>query len=119
MNASPDRIEALLVDLGRKLDKLLEVVDAQKPPALSEDDLRRLKVLLPAVHAGIGSVVWSVHDLMLRPEPPIVAALADVALSPKMIGKLLARAAEVPIGGLRVERAKEVREGVLWAVEQV
>ena len=97
-------------------DELRAVTLPRRGSQLTADDRSTLIAALPIIAAALGSEPWTTNDLFTlgAQRPPLARALG--ALSPKQFGKLLARAADVPIGSYMVERVGDRRDGGIWRV---
>lgn len=103
-----------LLDGQRQILERLEHQQRTTPPPLCRADLARLTRLLPAIAGALGSEDFTSRDLVEHAAPGLQLVLRG--LSAKQVGRLLARAAGVEVGGWVVERrGLEINVG-LWRV---
>ncbi len=130
-----DRIELALAQIlegQRRIVSQLEALPARVAAAmlgerqerrLDTTDLAALRAVLPLIFDAVGSATWQLRDLAAdRPdvyEALLRAAGASGPSPDRKAGKLLARAAGVPVRGLLVERSGERRSGALWTLKEV
>lgn len=114
--------EAEVVQLLQHIAALLETLpERMRRPAaaspLTAKDRATLRQLLPAIFASVGASVWVVRDLFdhAQRDDALRAAIGDV--TPRSLGRLLARAEGVVVEGRVLYRGDEVREGRLWSVD--
>jgi hypothetical protein len=91
---------------------LLRQLLERRPTPLSAADRDRLARVLPAIVGAFGSEPFTSRDLLAD----AAVRLTVRPMTAKQIGKLLARAAGVPIEGLIVERDGAELKACLWRV---
>lgn len=107
------------------LAELREDVQLLTRALLASNDRRDLARLLPAVHALLGSQIWSASSLAgaaaLSPnDGPLSMLIAENTTERgglRGFGRLLARLEGTPLDGLRLVRCgDDAREGALYAI---
>jgi hypothetical protein len=113
--STPDQTETLLRELITEVRGLRLALERQRRPVatLSRDDRAVLSRLVPAIAGALGSEPFTSRDL---PDASPGLRLVLRGLSPKQIGRLLSRAAGVPIDGWLVERCGTEINVTLWRV---
>lgn len=87
---------------------------------LGQLDQARLEVLLPAINEALGETRWITGEMFAHAytrAPKLLAALDT--LTPDACGKLLRRAVNHQVAGLRVERVRRTHDGVVWRVTTI
>ena len=91
---------------------------------LGASDYSALAALLPLVHQATAGRAFALDELAeraLRGDAKLATALAAATRSggARRLGRMFARAAGVPVGGLLVRRVGDARTGARWAVVRV
>jgi hypothetical protein len=121
---------AILRRISEQLDALPGRIAAaierqpRAPRRLSPADAAVFAKLLPAIHAGLPNVTFSVrllHDYGALAAPQYVALrnALESAGGSRTIGHLLRRGAKSDIPGFKIEANGESSEGVLWSLTEV
>ena len=84
--------------------------------ALTAGDRRVLATLLPSISRSIGDAVFTSVDLQAHAATDDHLRDALGGISPRRLGKLLARCAGLDLDCVCVQRVGSVREGALWRV---
>ena len=108
----------LLRRIAAGIDRLAPV---EAPSSgLSRDDRAVLAALLPAISMTIGDVQFTASDLAeeATDDDELQAAITACGLNGRQLGRLFARGCNTEVAGHRIERAGEVRDGVLWRVRR-
>jgi hypothetical protein len=114
--AAADPIETLLtqiLDVNRRMLAALEQPRQVSP--MTRADRARLAAILPAIAGALGSEPFASRDLKADDAAPALRVVLK-GLTVKSIGRLLARAEGIPIGGLLVERCGVEINVTLWRV---
>jgi hypothetical protein len=111
IDLAPELLEVLR-EINAKLDRLLA---ARAPAApLSRDDRAFLARLLPAAAGVLGSEPF--HAAELCEHDAAALRLVCAGLSARRLGRLLRRAADIPIAGYVVKRRGVEAGAVLWQI---
>jgi hypothetical protein len=107
---------AILAELQEIKRLVLQVLEGQqqRKPSLARTDRTRLERILPAVAGALGSEPFTSRDLAADRSPALRVVLRN--LSAKSIGKLLARAEGLEIGGWLIKRCGVEINVTLWRV---
>ncbi len=95
----------------------LDVLEARRSSRLSQADQDRLGRLLPVLAGAFGSAEFLTREVLAHESVGLHLVVRD--LSARSLGRLLRRAAGVPVGGLLVERLGQADGAVLWRVVNV
>ena len=85
--------------------------------SVSRADRMVLDRLLPAIGGSIGSELFSSAEIIEH--DAVALRLVCAGLPVKQLGRLLRRAADVPVSGYMVQRQGTEAGAVLWRVVQV
>jgi hypothetical protein len=111
----PTTTDRLLQQLIDELRQLRAVVERRSQASrLARADRDRLARILSAVAAAIGSELFLSGELMEHGSPGLRIVLAG--LNTKQLGRLLRRAAGVPVDGFVVERMGVEMHAALWRI---
>jgi hypothetical protein len=123
--STPD-VAALLMRISGQLSVLIEQSSPSRSgSSLGKEDRIVLALLLPLIVTRYsGEAVFSSADAIEHAAgfPDVLEALKKVIgpdLSARRMGKLLSRAQNIDIGGLRVLRMTADKEGCLWVVRRI
>ena len=89
----------------------LDVLEARRSSRLSQADQDRLGRLLPVLAGAFGSAEFLTREVLAHESVGLHLVVRD--LSARSLGRLLRRAAGVPVGGLLVERLGQADGGAL------
>ena len=108
---------------GAVLDTILDLMRSRPrgsdadPRALTAADRATVGDMLPAIAGAYGDALFTAHDLCTDENPAV--RLVVKGLSPKRLGKLLARAEGVPLAGLAIERGDKSINVWQWRIVAV
>ncbi len=89
-----------------------DVARLRGAPRLSRMDVARLSRLLPVIGAVHGSELFTSAEVIEADAPGL--RLVTAGLTPRRLGRLLRRAAGVPVAGYAVERVAVEAGACLW-----
>jgi hypothetical protein len=111
-----DALDERLDRIERMQRQILQLLERRERPAsvLTRADVAVLRRLLPAVVGALGSLPFASRDLVSDESPGIKLVLQGCSV--KTIGRLLSRAAGIPIDNWIVERCGAELQVTLWRV---